>query len=124
MWLAAAVAVVGAWLISFASMLAIGALGLFWESSIALWDLWFALYFTFSGYLFPLSFFPPRLAHRIAMSPFPYSLSFPVDLTLGQVARADVLSRLATQWAYGCGFLVLALVLWRRGLVRYAAYGG
>jgi ABC-2 type transport system permease protein len=60
----------------------------------------------------------------VAVSPFPYTLSFPVETMLGMTSRADVLSGLAKQYAYGVGFLVLALWLWRRGLVRYAAYGG
>jgi ABC-2 type transport system permease protein len=124
LWGVAVVAVVGAWLISFAAMLAIGALGLFWESSIALWDLWFALYFVFSGYLFPLALFPRRVAAWVHASPFPYTLAFPVETMLGMTTHADALRSLATQWGYGIGFLVLSLVLWRRGLVRYAAYGG
>ena len=124
LWLIAPAAILGAWLISFAAMLAIGALGLFWESSIAVWDLWFALYFVFSGYLFPLRFFPPLLGRWVARSPFPYALAFPVETMLGMTSRADALTSLLTQWAYGLAFLVIAVVVWRRGLVRYAAYGG
>ena len=124
LWLAAPFAILGAWLISFAAMLAIGSLGLFWESSIALWDLWFALYFVFSGYLFPRELFPPWLGRWVAASPFPYTLAFPVETMLGMTSRADLVERLVTQYAYGFGFLALALWLWRRGLVRYAAYGG
>ncbi len=124
LWLVTPLAVLGAWLISFSAMLAIGALGLFWESSIALWDLWFSLYFVFSGYLFPLALFPRALGRWVAASPFPYTLAFPVETMLGMTSRADALTGLGKQWAYGIGFLALALVIWRRGLVRYAAYGG
>ena len=108
----------------FTAMLAIGSLGLFWESSIGLWDLWFSLYFVFSGYLFPLALFPEAIHRWVSLSPFPYTLAFPVETMLGLTTRADLLERLATQYAYGLGFLALALWLWRRGLVRYAAYGG
>jgi len=76
------------------------------------------------GTLFPLELFPRWLLRWVAVSPFPYTLSFPVETMLGMTSRADVLSGLAKQYAYGVGFLVLALWLWRRGLVRYAAYGG
>lgn len=124
LWLVAALAVLGAWLISFTAMLAIGSLGLFWESSIGLWDLWFSLYFVFSGYLFPLALFPEAIHRWVSLSPFPYTLAFPVETMLGMTSRADALEGLAKQWAYGLGFLVLALAIWRRGLVRYAAYGG
>ena len=126
LWLLAPVAVTGAWLISFAAMLAIGSLGLFWESSIAVWDLWFSLYFVFSGYLFPLSFFPRGLGRWVAASPFPYTLAFPVEIGPrdGVARRRPLRPGPRSQWAYGCGFLALSLFLWRRGLVRYAAYGG
>jgi ABC-2 type transport system permease protein len=124
LWLAAPFAVFGAWLISFAAMLAIGSLGLYWESSIAVWDLWFSLYFVFSGYLFPLALFPRWLGRWVAYSPFPYTLALPVETMLGMVSRAEVATGLLVQWAYGVAFLALALLLWRRGLVRYAAYGG
>jgi ABC-2 type transport system permease protein len=124
LWLITPLAVLGAWLISFSAMLAIGALGLFWESSIGLWDLWFSFYFVFSGYLFPLAFFPRWLGRWVAVSPFPYTLSFPVETMLGMTTREAALTGLLQQWAYGVGFLGLSLWLWRRGLVRYAAYGG
>lgn len=124
LWLIAPLAVAGAWLITFAAMLAIGSLGLFWESSIAVWDLWFALYFVFSGYLFPLALFPRAIVRWLALTPFPYALALPVETMLGSVGRSDVLLRLGVQWAWGLGFLALALGLWRRGLVRYSAYGG
>jgi ABC-2 type transport system permease protein len=124
LWMLAPLAVTGAWLISFAAMLAIGSLGLFWESSIAVWDLWFSLYFVFSGYLFPLSFFPSWLGRWVAGSPFPYTLAFPVEVMLGLTSRTQALTGLLYQWAYGVAFLVLSVFLWRRGLERYAAYGG
>ncbi len=124
LWAIVPVAVLGAWLISFAAMLAIGALGLFWESSIGLWDLWFSFYFVFSGYLFPLALFPPWLGAWVHIAPFRYTLAFPVETMLGLTSRAEALQGLGVQWAYGAFFLALALVIWRRGLVRYAAYGG
>jgi len=124
LWVVAPLSILGAWLISFAAMLAIGALGLFWESSIGLWDLWFALYFVFSGYLFPLALFPRALAPWVAVSPFRYSLAFPVEAMLGMVSRSEALTGLGVQWAYALSFLAVALVVFRRGLVRYAAYGG
>jgi ABC-2 type transport system permease protein len=124
LWLVAPLAVLGAWLVSFAAMLAIGALGLFWESSIGLWDLWFAFYFVFSGYLFPLALFPREIGRWAFMSPFPYTLAFPVETILGMHSRSDALSGLAIQWLYAAALVALAFLVFRRGLVRYAAYGG
>jgi len=77
-----------------------------------------------SGHLFPLSFFPRALGRWVAASPFPYTLSFPVEAMLGMMSRSEALSALATQWGYGAAFLAVSLVVWQRGLRRYAAYGG
>jgi ABC-2 type transport system permease protein len=124
LWGLSMVGIFGAWLVSFAAMLAIGSLGLFWESSIALWDLWYAFSFVFAGSLFPLAFFPPALHRAALMSPFPYTLALPVEMLLGMHSRHDALVGLSLQWSYAVFFLTLAIVLFRRGLVRYAAYGG
>ncbi len=123
-WVIAMAGMLGAWLVIFSAMLAIGALGLYWESSLALYDLWLGLFMVFSGYLMPLSFFPAWMRHAADWMPFRYTLAFPVETmlgldTVGQAARA-----LATQWAWAIGFMGLALTLWQRGLRRYAAYGG
>lgn len=124
LWVIAPVAITGAWLVSFSVMFLIGTLGLFWESSLAVWDLWFGCYVIFSGYLMPLSLMPRWVGPILAASPFPYLLSFPVEAILGSLSEAEALRALAIEWTYALGFLGAALWLWRRGLTRFAAYGG
>ena len=105
-------------------MLVVGSLGLFWESSLALYDLWLGLFFVFSGYLMPLSFFPGWLRVLSWWLPFRYTLAFPVEAMLGLESLEQAVRSLVVQWAYVAAFLGLALFLWRRGLARYAVYGG
>jgi ABC-2 type transport system permease protein len=124
LWAILPLAIAGAWLVTFAAMLVIGTLGLFFESSLAVYDLWLGLFFVFSGYLMPLELLPPWIRGILRWTPFPYVLGFPVQTVLGLSSRAESLSSLAIQWAYAAGLLGLALVLWRRGLARFAAYGG
>ena len=124
LWLMAPVAIVGAWVMSFSVMFLIGTLGLFWESSLAVWDLWFGCYVIFSGYLMPLALMPSWMQGFLRGSPFPYLLSFPVEVCLGAVSRGAALRDLGVEWAYALGFLGASLLLWRRGLERFAAYGG
>ncbi len=114
----------GAWALVFAAMLAIGSLGLFWESSLALYDLWLGLFFIFSGYLMPLALFPGWLRTITWWLPFRYTLALPVETLLGLESIGQALRSLVVQWAYVAGLLTIALVLWRRGLVRYSAFGG
>jgi ABC-2 type transport system permease protein len=123
-WAIAPLAVFGAWGITFAVMLLIGALGLFWESSLALYDCWLGLYFILSGYLMPLELLPPVLRGITWWLPFRYCIAFPVETILGLQPVSDCLLSLAVQWAYVALFLAASLVVWKRGLVRYAVYGG
>ncbi len=124
LWLMVPFAVLGAWIISFSAMFLIGTLGLFWESSLAVWDLWFGCYIIFSGYLMPLSLLPPWIGAITRLSPFPYMLAFPVEVCLGNPTRSAGFTNLGIEWLYAAGLLSLALLLWKRGLRRFAAHGG
>jgi ABC-2 type transport system permease protein len=123
-WVVALAGVFGAWALIFSAMLAVGSLGLFWESSLAVYDLWLGLFFIFSGYLMPLAFFPGWLRTLSWWLPFRYTLAFPVETMLRLESRAESLRSLLVQWTYIAGFLATALLLWRRGLARYAVFGG
>jgi ABC-2 type transport system permease protein len=124
LWMLAPISVSGAWVISFSVMFLIGTLGLYWESSLAVWDLWFGCYVIFSGYLMPLALMPAWLRGLLRFSPFPYVLSLPVQVILGTLGRDEALREVAVEWGYAAVFLGAALLLWRRGLRRFAAYGG
>lgn len=123
-WVVGLIAIGGAWALVFAVMLLIGSLGLFWESSLALVNLWLGLFFIFSGYLMPLAFFPGWLRALSWWLPFRYTLAFPVETMLGIDSLPLALRSLAVQWAYVAAFGGAALFVWRRGLARYAVYGG
>jgi ABC-2 type transport system permease protein len=114
----------GAFLLTFLPMAIIGTLSLWWESSVALYDLWLALYTVFSGYVVPLELFPPKLGSIVAWLPFRQMLSFPVENMIGLVHREQALHNLAIQWSFVLAFAVIATLLWRAGIKRFAAYGG
>jgi ABC-2 type transport system permease protein len=114
----------GAFLLTFLPMAMIGTLSLWSESSIALFDLWLALYTVFSGYVVPLELFPPGLGGLVAWLPFRQMLAFPVENALGLIDRRHALHDLALQWSYIVLFALLASALWRAGIKRFAAYGG
>jgi ABC-2 type transport system permease protein len=114
----------GAFLLSFGAMACIGTLSLFWESSLAAFDLWLGLYTVLSGYVMPLEFFPPALQQVIGYLPFRQMLAFPVEALLGLSSREEVLRDLGLQWAWIAAFTWFAHALWKAGLRRFAAYGG
>jgi len=123
-WLIAPLAAFGAWAITFSAMLAIGSLALLWESALAVFDGWMGCYFVLSGYLMPLELFPSWLRAATAWMPFRYTLAFPVETMIGMISVDRALDELAIQWAWVAVLLGIALLVWRRGLARYAAYGG
>jgi len=123
-WLMLPLAVVGGWAITFTTMCLIGTLGLYWESSLALMRLWFGLFFILSGYTIPLSLFPGWLHDVIVWLPFRFQLSLAVEIALGLTPPARALALLAVQWLYVGLLLGGSLLLWQRGLRRYAAFGG
>lgn len=117
-------AFLGAWLMSFFFMGLLGCLAFWFESSVALFWLYYTFFFVFSGYTMPLEFFPPTARLIVNWLPFRFLLSFPVELMLGTLDRSQTWLGLIVQFAYVLFFLALALLLWRRGLRHYAAYGG
>lgn len=123
-WIVAALAIVGAWWITYFIMAAIGSLSFLWDSTMSLVHLWYALFMVFSGYILPLSLFPPWLYGVVEWLPFRYLLSFPVEAMLGMLDRQEMLHALAVQWAYLVVSFLTAAGVWRLGLRRWEAYGG
>lgn len=117
-------ALVGAWLINFFTMALVGALAFFVESSAAVFDLYLVGFMVFSGYVVPLELFPPGWRAIADMLPFRYSLAFPVQIATGAVSGAAMLRPFAIQWAFVIGLATAALLLFRAGVRRFAAFGG
>ena len=123
-WLALPIALAMAWALNFAVMTVIGTLGVFIESSLALFDGWLAFYFVFSGYILPLDLLPRgvlRVAHWL---PFRFILSFPVEILTGRLSRGEIAVGLAVQGAYALVVIVGGLAMWRAAVRHFAAFGG
>lgn len=114
----------GAWALWFCSMAIIGTLGLFFESSMSVFEAWLGFNFVLSGYVVPLALYPQGVQDAIAWLPFPYVLSFPVSNVLGSIDRAAALHMLGAQWTHVGLHLTLLLLMWNAGVKRFQAYGG
>ena len=91
-----------------------------------MFEVWLALYFSLSGYLFPLDFFAARapwVMHAARALPFYVMNGFPIELLLGLRSHHEALRTLALEWVYVAVFALAALGLWRAGVRRYNAYG-
>ncbi|MBM7113834.1 ABC transporter permease [Archangium primigenium] len=123
-WLFLVLALVGGWLITFLANVAIGSLSLYIESSQRLMDVWFALFLVGSGYLYPVELFPSALKGLLDWLPFRYQIGLPTEIMINAHGFSEALGLLARQWAWVAVLLTVSVVSWKRGLKRFAAYGG
>jgi ABC-2 type transport system permease protein len=84
----------------------------------------FAFEYLASGHLFPLDVLPPTIKQILFLTPFPYQLYFPIQIYLGKVAGAGLWQGLAIQILWVLAAYVFARFMWRRGVRKYAAFGG
>lgn len=123
-WAIWGAAMLGAWLITLGVNFVFGSLAFFMESSLKIADVWAVLFFVFSGYLIPVDLFPPAFRHALDWLPFRYQLGLPVELMTGAHDRTGAIELLLGQWAWVAIVYTLVVVTWKRGVRRFAAYGG
>jgi ABC-2 type transport system permease protein len=110
-------------------------IGFFFEATVGMIGFWFldvtsflyvinTLNFFVSGHMFPLDLLPPGLARALKMLPFHYLAYFPATVFLGKVQGAELAQGLLVEVAWAVALIVMARVLFRRGLRHYSAYGG
>jgi ABC-2 type transport system permease protein len=123
-WPLLLVAIFGGWLITFLANVAIGTMVFYMESSQKLMDVYLVLFFVFSGYMYPVELFPPALRAVADWLPFRYQIGFPVEVMTGAHGLAETLTLLARQWGWILVLGTFSFSMWRRGVRRFAAYGG
>lgn len=118
-----AVSMVLAWIINFLIQ-ALFATFAFWvDKTDALFGVWFGLWSLLSGYLAPLAVFPEALKPLLVLLPFRGMLGLPVEILGGFVDPVAALPEVAIQLGWALALLAVVQLFWRRGLVRYGAYG-
>jgi ABC-2 type transport system permease protein len=112
-----------AWAINF-GVQALFATFSFWiDKSDALFGVWFGLWSLCSGYLAPLDVFPAWARDVLRVLPFRGMLGLPVEIWGGFTSTRDAWPEVAVQAAWVVLLWGLVGVTWRRGIVRYGAYG-
>ena len=111
------------------------ALGFFLEAALGMLGFWllevnsllfvYMLFsFFFSGHMFPLDMLPSWAKLLVDFMPFPFLAYFPAAVFLGKIQGSALAFGLSVQIAWTLFFALAARVAWRRGLVRYSAFGG
>jgi len=84
----------------------------------------FAFEYVASGHLFPLDLLPPVVERALWFTPFPSMLYTPIGIYMGKIAGGEVPRCLALQLAWVIIGYWVARLAWRRGIKKYAAFGG
>jgi ABC-2 type transport system permease protein len=117
------------------SLLLAFVVGFFFETCIGMIGFWFLeigsfLYvvntvnFFVSGHLFPLDLLPEFWRGVFRWLPFQYMAYFPAAVFLGKVPDDQLVLGLLIEAAWAVALIVLARLLYARGLRRYSAFGG
>jgi ABC-2 type transport system permease protein len=123
-WALWGASIAGAFMLTLLVNFLVGCAAFFVESSVKLMDAWLVFFFVLGGYVIPIDLFPKRVASVVDWLPFRFQLGFSVELMTGAHGRSAALALLARQWAWVAIALLGTSVAWRRGLRRFAAYGG
>jgi ABC-2 type transport system permease protein len=83
-----------------------------------------ALVFLLAGQVAPLALLPAYLQSAAVILPFRYMVGFPVEVLLGRLNTAEMLTGFALQGAWLALAVALSAAMWRQGLRRYTAVGG
>ncbi len=119
-----AASLAGAWLLLFVTMVLIGTLAFYMESALSLFDIWLGVHFILSGYLVPIELLPSWVGAIGRYLPFRYCLAFPVETLMGLHTVPAALHDLGVQAAFIAGMSAAAMLAWRAGVRRFAAFGG
>ena len=123
-WLLFVLTIPLAWFMLFCIQVAIGSMSFFFESSLKVSEVWTALYFVLSGYLVPPQMFPEGLRNALDWMPFRYVLAFPVEILIGTSPMERVWELLIRQIAFVIVIFSCTLLLWKKGIKRFGAFGG
>lgn len=121
-----------------ASLIMAFLIGYFLEACIGLIGFWFLevtsitfiymlLSFFLSGHMFPLDLLPTDPINWRALVdflPLKYLAYYPAAIFLGKVESGDLMRGLCIEAGWLCFFILLARIMWSRGVKRYSGFGG
>jgi ABC-2 type transport system permease protein len=96
----------------------------FWTTRVgAINQIYFVLVLFLSGQIAPLTLFPAPVQIIAAILPFRWMIGFPVELLLGRLSPAQVLTGVGAQVVWLAIGYALFRVVWRAGVRIYSAVG-
>jgi ABC-2 type transport system permease protein len=100
------------------------ALAAFWLTKVSAINNLFDVMFLFLGGQFaPLTVMPEWIQTLALLSPFPWSISFPVEVALGRRDGSEILVGYAAQVGWIAIALGVLYLIWNKAVSRYSAVG-
>jgi ABC-2 type transport system permease protein len=97
----------------------------FWTTRVtALFQLFFALEFFFSGRAVPLTVLPEWAQQIAEFLPYQWMFYFPLELLLGRLTPQETMTGFLIQIGWFALTLLAFVGVWRAGVRRYVAVGG
>lgn len=78
----------------------------------------------FSGAVFPLMLLPDSVFKFLTILPFAYINYFPADVLLNEVFLNVITGRAIKSFVWILVLTLICMLLWKKGLRKYSAYGG
>lgn len=113
-----------AFALGFLMDLCIGLIGFWFLEVSSLLFVYMLLNFFLSGHMFPLDLLPSPWNEIVQFIPFKYLAYFPAAVFLNKVPEDQLWFEIGVEAVWVIVFVVLARVLYARGLRRYSGYGG
>lgn len=102
----------------------IGGLAAFWSDQASTFDLVLTYMLTlFGGVLAPLTLYPAWMQSILEWSPFPYIISFPIRIIMGELTVEQLINGLLFQIVLVVALSLLAHFVWGKGVKRYSVFG-
>ena len=123
-WLALALVLLLAWLVSFCWRFLIN-LSAFWvPNAIGIGRLFYSLSWIFSGFMMPLRFYPEWFQKLCYLTPFPYTINLVTEVYLGVLSGPALLQALFNQVLWIGIMIAASQIVLRAGVRRLVILGG
>ena len=117
-------AVAAAWLLVFLSDYLIGMLAFWTSQATAIIEGFYGVRMLLTGIIAPLAMFPQAVQDALKWTPFPYMLSFPVQILTGRATTAEqVVFGFAVQAIWIVVLMIVVSTVWRLAIRSYSAVG-
>lgn len=122
--LAFLISLILAFLLGFLLDLCIGLVGFWFLEVSSLLFVYMLLNFFLSGHMFPLDLLPEPWLSLVKFLPFKYLAYFPAAVFLGKVEPEVLWQEIAIEVCWLVALIIVARILYARGLRRYSGFGG